>query len=121
MTTPIVDPTSGRGLNTRSNVMPLTACTQEVDTDGPSPSPHFVPHQAKGRTPYLDERLFVCRAVVMGVEAEPMRMKEKKKQRTRKVKTVKSKHKYTILKIKELRVKSLEEIEGGHSDVSMNV
>lgn len=73
----------------------------------------FVPHLAQGRIPYLDERLFVCRAVVMGVEAEPMRVLEKTKRRQRHVKHVKSKHKYTVLKIKELRVRSLEEIESG--------
>ncbi|KAF7868483.1 hypothetical protein EAF04_005014 [Stromatinia cepivora] len=63
-------------------------------------------------TPYLDERIFECRARVMGTEAEPMRIKEKTKRRNRKIKTVKSKHKYTILRIAELRVKSVEEIEG---------
>ncbi|RDW60142.1 hypothetical protein BP5796_11748 [Coleophoma crateriformis] len=62
-------------------------------------------------TPYLDERIFECRARVMGTEAEPMRTKEKKKRRTRKTKTVKSKHKFTILRIAELKVLPLEEIE----------
>lgn len=47
----------------------------------------------------------------MGTEAEPMRIKEKTKRRNRKVKTVKSKHKYTILRIAELKVKTVEEIE----------
>jgi large subunit ribosomal protein L21 len=61
--------------------------------------------------PYVDERLFECRATVMGTEAEPLRIKEKTKRRNRKVKTVKSKHKYTVLKISEVKVKSLEEIE----------
>jgi hypothetical protein len=61
--------------------------------------------------PYVDERIFECRARVMGTEAEPMRIKEKTKRRNRKVKTVRSKHKYTILRIAELRVKGLEEIE----------
>ncbi|KAL3418639.1 hypothetical protein PVAG01_10355 [Phlyctema vagabunda] len=63
-------------------------------------------------TPYLDERIFECRARVMGVEAEPMRTKEKKKQRNRRIKTVRSKHKFTILRISELKVLPLEEIEG---------
>ena len=40
-------------------------------------------------------------------------VKEKTKRRQRKVKHVKSKHRYTILRVKEVRVKSLEEIEGG--------
>ena len=61
-------------------------------------------------TPYLDERLYECRATVMGVESEPMRLKEKTKRRNRKVKTVRSKHKYTILKISELKIKDLEAI-----------
>ncbi|KAJ4295658.1 hypothetical protein N0V88_004360 [Collariella sp. IMI 366227] len=54
--------------------------------------------------PYVDERLFACRAVVTGTEAEPMRIKIKKKRRCRKTKTVRSKHKYTVLRVCELRV-----------------
>lgn len=64
-------------------------------------------------TPYLDERIFQCRATVMGTEAEPMRIKEKTKRRNRKVKTVRSKHKFTILKIAELRVKNIDELREG--------
>ncbi|ROW01395.1 hypothetical protein VPNG_07590 [Cytospora leucostoma] len=60
---------------------------------------------------YIDERLYECRAVVVGVEAEPMRLKEKTKRRNRKVKTVRSKHKYTVLRISELKIKAPEEIE----------
>ncbi len=63
-------------------------------------------------TPYVDERLFECRATVMGTEAEPMRIKEKTKRRNRKTKTVKSKHKFTILRVAEVKVKGLEDIEG---------
>lgn len=63
--------------------------------------------------PYLDERIFRCRARIMGTEAEPMRIKEKTKRRNRKVKTVRSKHKFTILKIAELRVKNLDELREG--------
>lgn len=37
-------------------------------------------------TPYVDERMFECRARVMGVDAEPMRIKEKTKRRQRHVK-----------------------------------
>ncbi len=62
--------------------------------------------------PYIDERIFECRATVMGTEAEPMRIKEKTKRRNRKVKTVKSKHKFTILRIAEVKVNNLEDIEG---------
>ena len=64
------------------------------------------------RTQYIDDRLFECRAVVMGTESEPMRFIKKTKQRQRRVKTVKSKHKYTILKIKELVVNDVEQVEG---------
>lgn len=66
----------------------------------------------RSKQSYIDDRLFVCRAVVMGVEAEPMRVKEKTKQRQRHVRKVKSKHKYTVLRVQELRVRSLEEVEG---------
>lgn len=62
--------------------------------------------------PYIDERLFECRARVMGTEAEPMRYKEKTKRRNRKVKTVKSKHKFTILRIAQVKINNLEDIEG---------
>ncbi|KAL2127914.1 hypothetical protein VTI74DRAFT_9990 [Chaetomium olivicolor] len=54
--------------------------------------------------PYVDERLFSCRAVVTGTESEPMRIKIKKKRRCRRTKHVRSKHRYTILRISELRV-----------------
>lgn len=69
--------------------------------------------------PYLDENLFECRVTVVGVEAEPMRYLEKTKRRNRKVKTVKSKHRFTVLKVKELKLKTLEEVEGrrGHKIV----
>lgn len=59
----------------------------------------------------VDERLFECRATVVGVESEPMREKEKTKRRNRKVKTIKSKHRFTVLRISELRIKSPEELE----------
>ncbi len=55
-------------------------------------------------SPHVDERLFACRAVVTGTESEPMRVKIKKKRRTRRSQTVKSKHRYTMLRISELRV-----------------
>ncbi|KAI9837689.1 MAG: hypothetical protein M1837_002704 [Sclerophora amabilis] len=59
---------------------------------------------------YVDERLFECRARVMGIESEPMRIKEKTKRRQRRVKKVKSKHRFTVLRVAELKVKALEEI-----------
>ena len=61
---------------------------------------------------YLDERIFVCRARVVGVETEPLRVEEKTKRRQRHVKHVKSKLKFTVLRVSELGVKSLEEYEG---------
>lgn len=58
---------------------------------------------------YLDDKLFVCRATVVGIESEPLRIEEKTKRRQRHVKHVKSKHRYTVITISELEVKSLEE------------
>ncbi|KAK3330438.1 putative ribosomal protein [Apodospora peruviana] len=54
--------------------------------------------------PYVDERLFECRAVVTGTEAEPMRVIIKKKRRCRRKKRVESKHRYTMLRISEVKV-----------------
>lgn len=62
-------------------------------------------------TPYIDERLFVCRARVIGTESEPLRIKEKKKRRERRITKVASKHRYTILRISELQIRTLEEVE----------
>ena len=62
-------------------------------------------------SPHVDERVFECRATVLGVESEPMRVKVKTKRRQRREKHVKSKHRYTILRISELNIKSLEEFE----------
>lgn len=106
-TTEVLDPTTGK-LPSHSRVMPkgpLASTHSSVEV------PHYVPHLAKGKHSYLDERLFVCRAVIMGVESEPMRIKEKTKRRQRHVRRVKSKHRFTILKIKELRLKTLEELD----------
>lgn len=61
--------------------------------------------------PYLDERIFECRARVMGTESEPLRLKEKTKRRNRKINIVKSKHKFTILRISELKINDSESIE----------
>ena len=60
---------------------------------------------------YLDDRLFTCRARVLGIESEPLRVKEKTKRRQRHTKHVKSKLYFTVLKISELEVKSLEAYE----------
>ncbi|KAI9761949.1 MAG: Ribosome biogenesis protein [Chaenotheca gracillima] len=62
--------------------------------------------------PYVDERLFECRACVIGIESEPMRIKEKTRRRQRRVKTVKSKHRFTVLRLAELKINDVEDIEG---------
>ena len=54
--------------------------------------------------PWIDERSFICRARVLGTESEPMRTVEKTKRRQRRVQKVHSKHKFTILKIVEVKV-----------------
>lgn len=54
--------------------------------------------------PWIDDRFFRCKALVVNVESEPMRVIEKTKRRNRKVKKVKSKLRYTILRITELKV-----------------
>ena len=63
-----------------------------------------------GEPQYLDERLFECRVRVLGVDSGPMMIKEKTKRRQRRVKTVRSKHTYTVLKVVQVKVKSLEEL-----------
>ncbi|CAH0059664.1 unnamed protein product [Clonostachys solani] len=59
--------------------------------------------------PHIDERVFECRATVLGVESEPLRIKIKKKRRQRRKRQAKSKHRYTILRVSELNIKNLEE------------
>jgi hypothetical protein len=62
--------------------------------------------------PHIDERLFECRATVLGTEAEPLRIKIKTKRRQRRAKQAKSKHRYTILRVSELNIKeSVESLE----------
>lgn len=65
--------------------------------------------------PRIDERVFECRATVLGVESEPMRIKIKTKRRQRKKRQAKSKHRYTILRISELNIKNVEDVESGSS------
>ncbi|KAL5360040.1 ribosomal protein L21-like protein [Aspergillus floccosus] len=60
--------------------------------------------------PYVDERLFECRVRVMGVDAEPLRVKEKTKRRQRHVRQVRSKHRYTLLRVMDVKVKTAEEL-----------
>ncbi|PWY92717.1 hypothetical protein BO70DRAFT_357854 [Aspergillus heteromorphus CBS 117.55] len=64
----------------------------------------------KSGAKYLDERLFECRVRVMGVESEPLRTKEKTKRRQRHVRTVTSKHRYTIMRVMDVKVKTAEEL-----------
>ncbi|KAJ9137915.1 Aconitate hydratase [Pleurostoma richardsiae] len=61
--------------------------------------------------PFIDERLYECRAVVLGTESEPMRLMIKKKRRNRRKKTVRSKHKYTVLRVSELKVNGPDEVQ----------
>ncbi|KAI0876826.1 hypothetical protein GGS24DRAFT_196063 [Hypoxylon argillaceum] len=55
-------------------------------------------------TPWIDTALFECRATVLGTESEPMRIKIKTKRRNRRSQRVTSKHKYTILRVSELKL-----------------
>jgi large subunit ribosomal protein L21 len=105
----VLDPTTGN-LASTSRVMPEGSLAGSPNVVS---APHFIPHIAKGKYPYLDDRLFVCRAVVMGVESEPLRILQKTKRRQRKVKNIKSKHRYTILKIKEVRLRTEDELNNG--------
>lgn len=61
--------------------------------------------------PWVDERFFVCRVRVMGVEGEPMRIIKKTKRRQRYVQTVKRKMRYTVVRCLELEVKRKKEEE----------
>lgn len=61
-------------------------------------------------SPQIDERMFECRVRITGVEAEPLRIKEKTKRRQRHVKQARSKHRYTIMRVMDVRVKTPEEL-----------
>lgn len=61
-------------------------------------------------TPYIDERLFECRLRVLGVDSEPMRIKEKTKRRRRHVQRVMSKHRYTLLRVMDVKIKTEDEL-----------
>ena len=61
--------------------------------------------------PTIDERAFECRATVLGTESEPMRIKVKKKRRQRRKRTVMSKHRYTMLRISQLDIMNIDELE----------
>lgn len=64
-----------------------------------------------GEPNYLDERLFELRMRVLGTETGPMMDKEKKKRRNRHRRVIHSKHRYTVLRVMELRVKGLDELK----------
>ncbi|KAI1626282.1 hypothetical protein EDD37DRAFT_626860 [Exophiala viscosa] len=64
-----------------------------------------------GEPNYIDERLFECRMRVMGIETNPMMDKEKKKRRNRHRKVVHSKHKYTVLRVMQIKIKDVEELK----------
>ena len=66
----------------------------------------------KGPLAHLDDRLFVARATVLGTESEPMRFKEKTKRRQRHIRRVKSKHRSTVLRVSEVRVRGVQELDG---------
>ncbi len=61
--------------------------------------------------PHINESVFECRATVLGTESEPLRIKIKKKRRTRRARRATSKHRYTILRISDLTIKTVEDIE----------
>lgn len=61
--------------------------------------------------PHIDERVFECRATVLGTESEPLRIKIKKKRRQRRMRQAKSKHRYTIVRISELNINNVEDVE----------
>jgi large subunit ribosomal protein L21 len=65
---------------------------------------------------YLDERLFVCRARVVGVTQEPFRVKVKKKPRIRHARSIVSKHTFTQLRIMEVTVNGPEGLESAEHD-----
>lgn len=69
--------------------------------------------KGKGRG-YINEDWFVCRARVVGVETEPLRVMEKTKRRNRRIKRVKSKMRFTVLRVLEVgvRVPGMGEGEG---------
>ncbi|OTB06550.1 hypothetical protein M426DRAFT_9682 [Hypoxylon sp. CI-4A] len=54
--------------------------------------------------PFVDAALFECRATVLGVESEPLRVVVKTKRRQRRARRVASKHRFTVLRISELKL-----------------
>lgn len=54
--------------------------------------------------PWVDETRFLCRAVVVAVEGEPLRRTEKTVRRNRRVRVKKNKMHFTVLRITELEI-----------------
>ena len=54
--------------------------------------------------PLVDETRFLCRAVVIGVEGEPLRRPEKTVRRNRRVRVKKNKMHFTVLRITDLDI-----------------
>ena len=54
--------------------------------------------------PWVDETRFLCRAVVVGVEGEPLREVVKTVRRNRRVRIKKNKMRFTVLRITDLEV-----------------
>ncbi|KAG4306203.1 hypothetical protein PORY_000191 [Pneumocystis oryctolagi] len=54
--------------------------------------------------PYIDEKFFTCRARVLELTKAPMSYFIKKKRRQRRIKIVKNKQDYTVLRISEIKV-----------------
>lgn len=52
----------------------------------------------------MDEGVYLCRAVVVGVEGEPVRVVEKTKRRDRRVRRKVAKGRFTVLRIMEVKV-----------------
>lgn len=61
----------------------------------------------------MDERWFVCRARVVGIETEPLRVVEKTKRRRRHVKSAKNKMRFTVLRVAEVGVRVPEDEGSG--------
>ncbi|KAL9012859.1 MAG: hypothetical protein Q9173_002403 [Seirophora scorigena] len=70
--------------------------------------------------PWVNEDWFVCRARVVGVETEPLRVVEKTKRRQRRVKKAKSKMRFTILRVTEVGVIVPENGTGGRGRIRYN-
>ena len=66
--------------------------------------------------PWVDEQYFVCRAIVTAVEQEPERVKIKKKQRNRRKKTVRSQHRFTVVRIMEARIRPEGRVQRHETD-----